>query len=256
MKKVVITFLTISILSKTAYSMPVEDFVNLPHNIMTGVNTFNTITETIKSYKLMLDEYRLMVKNMAAPYFWVFNEVKNFQKTLDSYKEQYGKYLDQATWQNHLESLIDPNAYATSPCFKFGGCSPEETEKMRKHREDMVANAAKTTENFVKRFNELSDEYKKRINILEKIAKSSQQADGALKAAGATNEYLHVLNDGMNALISRFDSFLEAYNAMNMLELENIRKKGAMDTTKENSIKIKVPATNSLFFTDVSSDVQ
>lgn len=232
--------------------MPVEDFMNMPHNVLTGVNTFNSISEMTKQYKVLIDEYKLMVKNMAAPYFWVFQEVKNFNKNIDKYKEQYKKYSDKAAWEAHFASLLDPDTYATSQCFKFGGCSPEENRKIRENREAMMKNAADTTANFVNRFNELSNEYKTRIGLLEKVEKQAEQADGQLKATGATNEYLHILNSNMTALITKFDSFLEAYNAMNMIEIEKHRKQDAMSNMKEeNRLTIKVPNNTQLYWTDI-----
>ena len=158
--------------------VPVEDFVNLPHNVLTGVNTMQAIIETIKSYKLAMDEYKLMVKNMAAPYFWVFNEVNNFEKNIDRYKEKYKKYGDKDAWAEYFATFIDPATYASSQCFKFGGCSPEENAKIRENRQAVIANAGQVTMNFTTRFKELSDEYKKRINILDKLAKETEKAEG------------------------------------------------------------------------------
>lgn len=234
----------------------VADFVNMPHNVLTGVNTLQSITEATKQYKLLMDEYKMMVQNMAAPYFWVFNEVKNFDKNIDRYKEQYKKYGDKAAWEEHFASLLDPDTYANSPCYKFGGCSPEENARLAKQREFALKNAAEVSRNFVNRFNELSDEYKKRLGIVEKVSKNSEQADGQIKAIGASNEYLHVLNSSIIELSAKMDTFLEAYNAMNLIELEKHRRRDAMlNSNINNKVTIKVPTDNRLYFTDIEGSL-
>ena len=98
MKKLIcfIVVMSFIMVSKSDAVMLTEDVANLPHNILTGVNTMQSITEAVKQYKLLMDEYKMMAKNMAAPYFWVFNEVKNFDKNINKYKEQYKKYGDKA----------------------------------------------------------------------------------------------------------------------------------------------------------------
>ena len=40
------------------------------------------------------------------------------------------------------------------------------------------------------------------------IFKNSEQADGQLKAIGASNEYLHTLNSAIVELTAKFDTFL------------------------------------------------
>lgn len=249
-----ILFATVLTFKSYAQYQSVADFVNMPHNVLTGVNTLQSITEATKQYKILVDEYQLMVKNMAAPYFWVFNEVKNFDKNLDKYKEQYKKYSDKAAWEAHFASLLDPETYATSPCFKFGGCTPEENAKMKANRELAIKNAAAVSKNFVDRFEELSDEYKKRINIVEKISKKSEEADGQLKAIGTTNEYLYAINSLLVGLSAKMDSFIEAYNAMNMIELEKHRRRDAILNSSlnlNNKYTIKIPMDNRLYFTDI-----
>ena len=177
MKKLIcfIVVMSFIMVSKSDAVMLTEDVANLPHNILTGVNTMQSITEAVKQYKLLMDEYKMMAKNMAAPYFWVFNEVKNFDKNINKYKEQYKKYGDKAVWEEHFASLLDPDTYATSPCFKFGGCSPEENAKMRANRELALKNAAEVSRNFVNRFNELSDEYKKGLALLKKYQRTANR---------------------------------------------------------------------------------
>ena len=67
----------------------VEDASNLFQNTATAVNTAATLAEMIKQYKLLAQEYEMMVKNMAAPYFWVFKEVNDFEDNIEYYKEKY-----------------------------------------------------------------------------------------------------------------------------------------------------------------------
>ena len=234
--------------------VPVEDFVNLPHNVLTGVNTMQAITETIKSYKLAMDEYKLMVKNMAAPYFWVFNEVNNFEKNIDRYKEKYKKYGDKDAWAEYFATFIDPATYASSQCFKFGGCSPEENAKIRENRQAVIANAGQVTMNFTTRFKELSDEYKKRINILDKLAKETEKADGNIKQQAVINQYLHALNESNQTFEAKFDAFLELYSQMAALQLQNITKKNAYDTPtitgKNRKLTINIPQDSRLLLYD------
>lgn len=257
-KKILLFILLAGISYQQSYAQAysVADYVNMPHNVLTGVNTLQSITEATKQYKLLMDEYKLMVQNMAAPYFWVFNEVKNFDKNVERYKEQYKKYGDKAAWEAHFASLLDPDTYANSPCFKFGGCSPEENAQLAAQREFAIKNAAEVSRNFVNRFNELSDEYKKRLGIIEKVSKNSEQADGQIKAIGASNEYLHALNSSIIELSAKMDTFLEAYNAMNLIELEKHRKRDAiLNSNSKNKVKYKVPNDNRLYFTDIEGSL-
>ncbi len=68
MKKLIcfIVVMSFIMVSKSDAVMLTEDVANLPHNILTGVNTMQSITEAVKQYKLLMDEYKMMAKNMAA----------------------------------------------------------------------------------------------------------------------------------------------------------------------------------------------
>ncbi len=234
--------------------MVVEDASNLFQNTATAVNTAATLAEMIKQYKLLAQEYEMMVKNMAAPYFWVFKEVNDFEDNIEYYKEKYSKYTDKAAWEAHFASYLDPDTYSSSPCFKLGGCSKEENARIRANREAMIKNAGETSKKFVESFRELSNEYKKRTNILNKVAENAKRAEGNLQSQAATNDYLYLLNSNMEVLIKKMDAFSESYNNMLMLKLEeDAMKKAKNQRVLDESLKVKVPNDNRLYFTDISS---
>ncbi len=253
-KKFIFLILILFIVHKSYAQMMMADYINLPHNVLTGVNTLQSITEVTKQYKLLMDEYKMMVKNMAAPYFWVFNEVNNFEKNINKYKEKYKKYGDQEAWEEYFASFIDPDTYATSPCFKFGGCSPEENAKMRENRQAVIANAGQVTMNFTTRFKELSNEYKQRINILNKLSNETKKADGNLKSQAVINQYLHTLNESNQIFEEKFDAFLELYSQIVALELQDRVEKYMHDapvvTGKDKKLKINIPTDSRLLFYD------
>ena len=234
--------------------MIVEDASNLFQNTATAVNTAATLAETIKQYKLLVKEYDMMVKNMAAPYFWVFKEVDDFDKNIDYYKEKYSKYSDKAAWEAHFASYLDPDSYATSPCFKIGGCSKAENARIRADRQAMMENAGLTSRQFVKDFRELQKEYRIRTARLNKVAENAKRAEGNLQSQAATNDYLYLMNNNMEEVIKRMDAFSESYNNMLMIKLnEEAVNKVKDQKTLDEQLKVKVSDDNRLYFTDIST---
>lgn len=246
MKKILVLIVLFnSFVPMKSSSMPVEDFMNMPHNVMSAMQSFNQVQETIKQYKLLVQEYEMMVKNMAAPYMWVWQQVNDFEKNIEHYKKKYGKYADAAAWEEHFASFIDPNAYAANPCFKFGGCTPAENTAIRARRAEMIKKAGEASMDFVKSFKEFGKEYKLRKDELRKIQKAAQSADGNLKSMGVQLQYLNTANEALLALRSDMMALAEKKNMMDALELDKIATQKAAD--EKSSIRVVIPYEKSYY---------
>ena len=107
--KTVILFLLIFMANKAYAQLIVEDIANLPHNILTSVKAVEQVSEQVKQYKLAVQEFELMVKNSAAPYFYVYDQVQSFDKNVENLKERFSQFTDPSEVDKYFKKYYDIN---------------------------------------------------------------------------------------------------------------------------------------------------
>lgn len=198
----------------------VEDIANLPHNILTSVKAVEQVSEQVKQYKLAVQEFELMVKNSAAPYFYVYDQVKSFDENVEDLKERFSQFTDPKEVDKYFKKYYDLNWYRSSPCFQMGGCSSADLDRLSEQRAERIKYLTNISASIKKNMTKWADDQKARYDRLKRLDQEVKKAEGhfqiqayqaqyaseALKEIIQLNEYLHSVLD---FLVSLNESNLE-----------------------------------------------
>lgn len=207
--------------NKTYAQIIVEDLANLPHNILASVEAVKMVEEQIKQYKILKEEFELIVKNSAAPYFYVYNEVQNFDDNVERLKQRFSKFSDSKEVDKYFKQYYDINWYRTSPCFKAGGCSNEDLERLKKQRLDRINDMTKISSNLKKDLTDWTNNQKARYERLKKLNNAAQKAEGHFEIQSYQAQYLSEMTQELIALnenMRKFQSYMMGLNGDDKLQ--------------------------------------
>ncbi|HCG5236782.1 TPA: P-type conjugative transfer protein TrbJ [Vibrio parahaemolyticus] len=179
-----------SYVGPTWSGIPVADGLNLPHNILSAMESVTQTAQQIQQYQTQLQQYENQLKNTVAPasYIWdqaqaTINELNQATNTLAYYQNQLGS-LD-----NYLGKFQDVSYYRNSPCFSAQGCSDTEWAAMKEsHRissESQVSASKAAIKGISQQFKALQNDAKQ----LEKLQRQAQGAEGQLEAIQYANQF-------------------------------------------------------------------
>lgn len=187
----------------------VTDVTNLPHNIASGINTGKSLANDIKRYNLALKEFEILVRNSAAPYFFVYDEVKNFDENMNNLKDKFNKFSDKKEIDKYFKKYIDPKFYANSPCYKYGGCTAEELKRLDEQREERINSIMDISKKMSYSIDEFKKDQLARYARLKKLNNASRNAKGHLEAQSYQNQYLSEMTGELMNLNKNMNKFNE-----------------------------------------------
>lgn len=199
----------------------VEDLANLPHNILSSVEAVEMVSEQIKHYKLAKEELELIIKNSAAPYFYVYNEVQNFDENMERLKDRFEKFSNPKAVDDYFKKYYDINWYRSSPCYKAGGCTDEDLNRIAKQREERLEYMKNISTNLKKDLNNWADNQKARYERLKKLNNAAQKAEGHFEIQSYQAQYLSEMTKELMDISDSMKKFNEFINTINE---ENIQK--------------------------------
>ena len=219
MKKIILLFLLIGY-SQTYSQVIVEDIANLPHNILTSVNTVQNVAEQVKQYQLMLEEFEIMVQNSAAPYFYVYDQVKSFDENVENLKDRYAKFSDPNEVDKYFKKYYDSNWYRNSPCFKMGGCTADDLDRLSEQRAERIKYITDISQNIKEELSKWTDNQKERYERLKRLDKEAQKAKGHFQIQSYQAQYLSEMTRELTSLNETMKNFMDYMVSLNEKELE------------------------------------
>lgn len=240
MKKIILFIILLCFYSK-AYAQVtlVEDLANLPHNILSSVEAVEMVTEQIKQYKLIKEEFELLVKNSAAPYFYVYNEVQNFDENVERLKKRFEKFSDPKAVDDYFKKYYDINWYRSSPCYKAGGCTDEDLDRLEQQRIERVTYMTEISSNLKKDLADWKDRQKARYEKLIKLNNAAQKAEGHFEIQSYQAQYLSEMTQELITLNENMRNFQDYLSSLNEDKLDEGLKSIAQSESKWITPKIK-----------------
>lgn len=216
MKKIIL-FISLLCLYNKVYAQVtlVEDLANLPHNILSSVEAVEMVTEQVKQYKLIKEEFELLVKNSAAPYFYVYNEVQNFDENVERLKKRFEKFSDPKAVDDYFKKYYDINWYRNSPCFKAGGCTDEDLDRLEQQRIERVTYMTEISNNLKKDLADWKDRQQARYDRLKKLNNAAQKAEGHFEIQSYQAQYLSEMTQELITLNENMKNFQDYFSSLN-----------------------------------------
>ena len=218
--KTVILFLLIFMANKAYAQLIVEDIANLPHNILTSVKAVEQVTKQAEQYKLAVQEFELMVKNSAAPYFYVYDQVKSFDENVEDLKERFSQFTDPNEVDKYFKKYYDMNWYRSSPCFQMGGCSSADLDRLSEQRAERIKYLTNISSNIKKSMTKWAGDQKERYNRLQRLDQEVKKAEGQLQVQAYQAQYNSEMLKEIMQLNENMRSFLDFMISQNESNLE------------------------------------
>lgn len=244
--KTVILFLLI-LVNKAHAQLIVEDIANLPHNILTSVKVVEQVSEQVKQYKLAMQEFELMVKNSAAPYFYVYDQVKSFDENVEELKERFSQFTDPNEVDKYFKKYYDMNWYRSSPCFQMGGCSSADLDRLSAQRAERIKYLTNISSNIKKSMTKWADDQKERYNRLQRLDQEAKKAEGQLQVQAYQAQYSSEIVKEMVQLNENMRSFIDYMVSLNESNLEQSMIKQAKSEANQDWQPPKVKKWNRYF---------
>ena len=245
--KTVILFLLIFMVNKAYAQLVVEDIANLPHNILSSVKAVEQVSEQVKQYKLAVQEFELMVKNSAAPYFYVYDQVKSFDENVEDLKERFSQFTDPNEVDNYFKKYYDMNWYRSSPCFQMGGCSSADLDRLSEQRAERIKYLTNISTNIKKSMTKWADEQKARYDRLQRLDQEAKKAEGQLQVQAYQAQYSSEMVKEMIQLNENMRSFIDYMVSLNESNLEQSMIKQAKSESNQSWQPPKVKKWNRYF---------
>lgn len=172
-----------------AAGIPVIDGINLPQNVMTAINSYNTFMQSILQVTQLKEELEYTVKNTLAPAFWVWDEFKNLEGNLQDFKSKI-EYFANGGLEDYLKNYINADFYKSSPCFKLGGCNQSEMAELKSAQRARLEQMRKTSGFVAEGIGSYLDATELRALQIESLKKKSKDAQGLMEATGYSNQLL------------------------------------------------------------------
>lgn len=179
----------VSPLGAAAQGIPVMDMSNLAQNIESAVQSVAQTEKQIQQYRLQLQQYQTMLRNSMAPAAYIWGQAKqtiaqlqDANNTLTAYKKQLGSLND------FLANFQSVGQYATSPCFKAGGCSAAQQAQLQQ-QQTFALNAQKAADDAAMRgLDQQQQNVAADAQRLTKLQAQAQSATGQMQALQAANQ--------------------------------------------------------------------
>lgn len=244
--KTVILFLLI-LVNKAHAQLIVEDIANLPHNILTSVKVVEQVSEQVKQYKLAMQEFELMVKNSAAPYFYVYDQVKSFDENVEDLKERFSQFTDPNEVDKYFKKYYDMNWYRSSPCFQMGGCSAADLDRLSEQRAERIKYLTNISSNIKKSMTKWADDQQARYDRLKRLDQEAKKAEGQLQVQAYQAQYSSEMVKEMVQLNENMRSFIDLMVSLNEKNLEQSMIKQAKSEANQDWQPPKVKKWNRYF---------
>jgi P-type conjugative transfer protein TrbJ len=189
------TLLTLSLLPLPAADAQwvVTDPTNLVENVISALQQVNAVLKQAEQYKTQIDQYTAELRNVAAPAVFVWDLGKDTVETAERVQKKLTNYRQLIRDTDaSLRQLGDPDYYKSSPCYNghaasHGGCgvflAALQQEERKKTQTEYEAN-----EELFKALDAQHASMNKRMDRLQSLTKSSQDADGQMKVLQAANQ--------------------------------------------------------------------
>jgi P-type conjugative transfer protein TrbJ len=172
-----------------ATGLPVIDGANLAQTTLSAIESVNQTLKQVQQYQTQLQQYENMLKNTAQPssQTWdqataTMNQLRGSIDTLSYYKANLGSI------DSYLGKFKDTDAYRSSPCYSFNGCTPAQWAAM-KDSERLGSDSQKRANDALFRgLDKQQDAMVSDAEQLQRLQSSAQGATGQMQAVGYANQ--------------------------------------------------------------------
>lgn len=146
-------------------------------------------SKQLEQYALQLQQYQDQVKNTLAPSAYIWDQAQQTMGKLSWGIQVVRNYENSSGGlQAYLQQFEDPDYYASSPCFKPGGCTEAQLKALQKEAQSGTYSELLSNYTMVQGIYQAQDQITKDAATLTTLQKNAQSAKGRMQAVQAGNE--------------------------------------------------------------------
>jgi P-type conjugative transfer protein TrbJ len=169
--------------------LPVIDGANLAQTTLSAIESVNQTLKQVQQYQTQLQQYENMLKNTAQPtsQTWdqataTMNHLRGSIDTLAYYKANLGSI------DSYLGKFKDTDAYRSSPCYSFSGCTPAQWAAMKDSERLGSESQKRANDALFRGLDQQQDAMVSDAQQLQRLQSSAQGATGHMQAVGYANQ--------------------------------------------------------------------
>jgi P-type conjugative transfer protein TrbJ len=173
----------------SATGLPVIDGANLAQTTLSAIESVNQTLKQVQQYQTQLRQYENMLKNTAQPtsQTWdqataTMNQLRGSIDTLSYYKANLGSI------DSYLGKFKDTDAYRSSPCYSFNGCTPAQWAAMNNSERLGSESQKRANDALFRGLDQQQDAMVSDAQQLQRLQSSAQGATGQMQAVGYANQ--------------------------------------------------------------------
>ncbi len=169
--------------------LPVIDGANLAQTTLSAIESVNQTLKQVQQYQTQLQQYENMLKNTAQPtsQTWdqamaTMNQLRGSIDTLSYYKANLGSI------DSYLGKFKDTDAYRSSPCYSFNGCTSAQWASMKDSERLGSESQKRANDALFRGLDQQQDAMVSDAQQLQRLQSSAQGATGQMQAVGYANQ--------------------------------------------------------------------
>jgi P-type conjugative transfer protein TrbJ len=172
-----------------ATGLPVIDGANLAQTTLSAIESVNQTLKQVQQYQTQLQQYENMLKNTAQPTSQTWdqakakmNQLRGSIDTLSHYKAKLGSI------DSYLGKFKDTDAYRSSPCYSFNGCTPAQWAAMKDSERLGSESQKRANDALFRGLDQQQEAMVSDAQQLQRLQSSAQGATGQMQAVGFANQ--------------------------------------------------------------------
>lgn len=195
-----------------AYDIVLDPW-NLVKNTTTAIENIAQTIHMIEDYIMQIKHLENMIKNTLAPVAYLMDQVDSLIDDIIDLADTVREITDTfGNFDNYLNKFKDVNYYRDSPCFKKGGCTPEEWTLMKEIKATGSEARMKANKIVAKILKEQQEQIDKDAERLKRMQDKVEGSDGRMKALQHANELAAMENQQMLQMRMVLQTSLNAEN--------------------------------------------
>jgi P-type conjugative transfer protein TrbJ len=169
--------------------LPVIDGANLAQTTVSAIESVNQTLKQVEQYQTQLQQYENMLKNTAQPasHIWdqataTISQLRGSIDTLAYYKSSLGSI------DSYLGKFKDTDAYRSSPCYSYNGCTPAQWAAMKDSERLGSESQKRANDALFRGLDQQQDAMVADARQLQRLQLSAQGATGQMQAVGYANQ--------------------------------------------------------------------
>ncbi len=177
--------------TKSGYSHDVYDAKNHNFNKTVKVVHLNQLTKQENILNNLKEGLKNSNLNTALPGFWIWDKANSFESNIEDLRDKFDSFSNDEL-KDYLKDYHNVDFYKDSKCFKFGGCTPKQMSEIKKYKRERLEAMRKSSTDIAKGIDNYLLTTTKDLQDIEELKLMTKSADGQMKAAQYSNQWLYI----------------------------------------------------------------